>query len=91
MHALIISNDYYQHALIISNEEMICIIEIIKSLEENTLLIKFVSQTIKKEVKEQRGGLFGVILGTLRARLLGNLLLGKGVIRVGEGTIRVVS
>ena len=91
MHALIISNDYHQHALIISNEEMICIIEIIKSLEENTLLIKFVSQTIKKEVKEQRGALFGVILGTLRARLLGNLLLGKGVIRVGEGTIRVVS
>ena len=29
-----------------------------------------------------------MLLGTLGASLLGNLLAGKGVMRVGEGTIR---
>ena len=30
-----------------------------------------------------------MLLGTLAARLLGNMLLGKGKIRVGEGTIEL--
>ena len=42
--------------LIISNEEMNDIMRIIKSLEESGLLIKGVSQTIKNEAKEQKGG-----------------------------------
>ena len=29
-----------------------------------------------------------MLLGTLGASLLGNLLAGKGTIRVGEGTVR---
>ena len=29
-----------------------------------------------------------MLLGTLGARLLGNMLAGRGVIRAGEGTIR---
>ena len=47
--------------LIISNEEMNNIMELVKSLEESDLLIKGASQTIKNEVKEQKGG-FLVIL-----------------------------
>ena len=42
--------------LIISNEKMNDIMKIIKFLEESGLLIKGVSQTIKNEVKEQKGG-----------------------------------
>ena len=75
-------------ALIISNEEMNDIMKIVKSLEESGLLIKGVSQTIKNEAKEQKGGFLGMLLGTLDASLLGNLLTGKGKIRAGEGTVR---
>ena len=43
---------------------------------------------IKNEAKEQKGGFPSMLLGTLGASLLGNMLAGKGVIRAGEGTIR---
>ena len=74
--------------LIISNEEMNDIMKIVKFLEESGLLIKGVSKTIKDEAKEQKRGFYGMLLGTLGASLLGNLLTGKGTIRAGEGTIR---
>ena len=76
--------------LIISNEEMEDIIKIVKSLEESGLwlLLKGVSQTIKNEAKEQKGGFLGMLLGTFGAILLGNLLAGKGIIRAAAGTIR---
>ena len=74
--------------LIISNEEMIDIMEIVKSLEEFGILIKRMSQTIKNEAKEQKGGFLSMLLGTLGVSLLGNLLTGKGTIRVHEGTTR---
>ena len=48
-----------------------------KSLEESGLLIKRVSETIKNEVKEQKGGFLGMLLGNLGTSLLGNLLIGK--------------
>ena len=70
------------------NEEMNDIMKIVKSLEESVLLIKGVSQTIKNEVKEQKGGYTGMLLGTLGASLLGNLLTGKSTIRTGEVTIK---
>ena len=41
--------------LIISNEEMNDIMKIVKSLEESRLLIKGVFETIKNELKEQKG------------------------------------
>ena len=59
-----------------------------KSLKESRLLIKSVSEIIKNEAKEQKGGFLGMLLGTLGASLLGNLLRGKGKTRAGEGTIR---
>ena len=74
--------------LIVSNEEMNDIMKIINSLEESGLLIKGVSEAIKNEAKEQKGGFLGMILGTLGASLLGNLLTGKGTIRAGGDTIR---
>ena len=46
--------------------------KIAKSLEESGLLITGVSQTIKNEAKEQKGGFLGMLLGTLGATLLRN-------------------
>ena len=76
--------------LIISNEEMNDIMETVKSLEESGLLIKGVSKTIKNEAKEQKEGFLGMLLNTLGASLLGNILTGKRAIAMsqGRGTIR---
>ena len=72
--------------LIMSNDKMNDIIKIVKSLEDTRVLLKGVSETIQHEAKEQRGGFLSMLLGTLGASLLGNLLTGgKGVIRAGEG------
>ena len=72
--------------LIISNDEMNDIIKLVKSLEDSGVLLKGVSETIQHEAKEQRGRFLPMLLGTLGASLLGNLLTGgKGVIRAGEG------
>ena len=76
--------------LIISNKEINGIMKVIKSLEKSGLLIKGVSEAIKNEAKEQKGGFLGMLLGTLGASLLGNLLTNKGAIVAsqGQGTIR---
>ena len=64
------------------------IIKIVESLEESSFLIKIISETIKNETKERKGRFLGMLLGTLDASLLGNLLQGNGVFRAGESTIR---
>ena len=64
------------------------ILKTVKSLEDSGLLLEGVSETIKNESKEQKGGFLSMLLGTLGTSLLGNMLAGKGVIRAGEGTIR---
>ena len=78
--------------LIISNDENDDILKIVKSLESSGVLLKGVSETIKHEAKEQRGGFLGMLLGTLGASLLGDVLSkglsGKGVIRAGYGSKR---
>ena len=61
--------------------------EIVKYLEESGLLIKCISEAIKNEVKRQKGGLHGMLLDTLGASLLRNLLTGKSSIRAGEDTV----
>ena len=71
--------------LVISNEEMNDIMKIVKSLEESGFLINGVSQTIKSEAKEQKGGFLEIELGTLGASFLGNLLTGKGTIATSQG------
>ena len=63
-------------ALIISNEEMDDIMKVIKSLEESGLFVKSVCETIKNEIKQQKGGFLSMVLGTLGASLV-NLLTVK--------------
>ena len=74
--------------LIISNKDMDDLIEIVKSLEDSGLLLKGVTESVQNEVKEQRGGFLSMLLGTLGASLLGNLLAGKGIHRAGEEIVR---
>ena len=62
--------------------------KIIEALENSGILLKGVSKTIENETKEQRGGFLSMLLGTLDASLLGNLLTGgKGMMRAGNGII----
>ena len=85
-------SDHNNTILIISNDEIDDIIKIVKSLEDSGVLLKGVSETIQNEAKEQRGGFLSMLLGTLGASLLGDILSkglsGRWVIRAGEGTIR---
>ena len=75
--------------LIIEQEDMNYIMKIIKALENSGILLKGVSKTIKNETKEQKGGFLSMLLGTLGAGLLGNLLTGrKGIMRAGDGIVR---
>ena len=74
--------------LTIEEEDMQDITKIIKELENSDTLLKGVSKTIENEIKEQRGGFLSMLLGTLGASLLGNLLTGKGIMRAGDGIVR---
>ena len=61
------------------------IMKIVQALEDSNILLKRVTKIIKTETKEQKGGFLSIFLGTLGARLLGNLLAGKGIVRAGSG------
>ena len=74
--------------LIISNKDMEDLIKIVKSLEDSGLLLKGVTESVQNEVKEQKGGFLSMLLGTLGASLLGNLLTGKGAFHAGKGIHR---
>ena len=71
--------------LVILNDEIGEIIKIVKSLEDSGLLIKGVTKTVQKEVKERKGGFLSMLLGTLGVSSLGNLLTGKGIYKAGKG------
>ena len=62
----------------ISNKDMDDLIKIVKSLEDSGLLLKGITESVENEIKEQKGGFLSMLLGTLGASLLGNLLIGKG-------------
>ena len=59
--------------------------KIVQVPEDSNILLKGVTKTIKNETKEQKGGFLSMVLGTLGASLLGNLLPGKGMVRPGSG------
>ena len=59
--------------------------KIVQALEDSNFLLKGVTDTIKNETKEQKGGFLSILLDTLGASLLGNLLSEKGIARVGYG------
>ena len=71
--------------LIISNDEINDIIKIVKSLDDSGLLLKGVTETVQNELKEQKGGFLSMLLGTLGASLLGNILTGRVIYRAGKG------
>ena len=71
--------------LIVSNKEMNDIMKIIHILEDSNISLKGVTKTIKNETEEQKGGFLSMLLGTLGASLLGNVLTGKGIVRAGSG------
>ena len=70
--------------LITSNDEINDIIKIVKYIEDSGLLLKGVTETVQNEVKEQNGRFLSMLLGTLGASLLGNLLVGKGIKTAGK-------
>ena len=72
----------------IRDEDMNDIMKIIEALVNSGILLKGVSKTIENETKEQRAGFLNMLLGTLGASLLGNLLTGKGIMRAGDGIVR---
>ena len=69
--------------LLISNEEMNDIMKIVKALKDSNILLKGVTKTIKNETKERKQGFLGMLLGTLGASLLLNMLAGRGIVRAG--------
>ena len=74
--------------LVISIENMDGIVRIIKSLKNSNILIGGVS--VKHEIKNQEGGIVGILLGICDASMLGNMMKwekGKGVARAGKGVI----
>ena len=64
------------------------IIEIVESLEDSVFLLKVVSETIQNEAKKQKEAFLSMLLGTLGAGLLSNILADKGMNRAEEGFLR---
>ena len=82
------STSHNNTILIISNDEIEDITRIDKFLEDSSLLSEGVSETIQNEAKEQREEFLSMLLGTLGASLLGDILTGVGINRAGEGVVR---
>ena len=72
-------------SLIISNKEMNEIMKIAQALEDSNILLKVVTKTIKNKTIKLKGGFLSMLLSTLGARLLGNLLSGKRIAGAGSG------
>ena len=74
--------------LIVPDSDMNDMIKIVKALEDSDVLLKGITKTIANETKEQKEELLSMLLGTLGASLLGNLLSGKGMYKTGYGMYR---
>ena len=61
------------------------IMKVVQAVEDFNILLKGVTETIKNETKEQKGGFLNMLLGTLEASLFGNMLAGKWIVRAGSG------
>ena len=60
-------------------------VKIVKSLEDSGLLLKGANETVQNEAREQKGGFISVLLGTLGASLLRNILAGKETVVMSQG------
>ena len=56
----------------------------VQDLEDSNILLKGVTKIIKNKTKEEKEGFLTLLLGTLAASLVGNLLAGKGIVRAGS-------
>ena len=74
--------------LTISNDDLNYLIKIVTALEEHVILLRGTSKSIKNKTKKQEGGFLSMLLGTVGASLLGNLLTGSGLYRTGKGMHR---
>ena len=59
------------------------IMKIVQALEDSNILLEGVTK--RNETKEQKGRFLSMLLGTLGASLLGNLLAGEEIARAGSG------
>ena len=64
-------------------------LKIVKSLEDSGMLLNGVSETIKNDANKQKGVFVRMLLGTLGASLLGDVLFCKGVKSAEDRTARV--
>ena len=71
--------------LIMSNKKMNDTIETVQVLQDSNILRKGVTKKIKNETKEQKRRFLGLLLVTLGAILLGNILAGKEIVKPGSG------
>ena len=71
--------------LIISNEEMNDI-KFVQALEDSNILFKGVIKQSKTK-QNNKAGFLSMLLGSLGVILLGNLLVGKGILRTGSGKL----
>ena len=60
------------------------IMKIVQALEDSNILLKAVTKAMKNETKKQKGVFLSMLLGTLGAKILGNLLAGKGIVRTSS-------
>ena len=61
------------------------IMKVVQALADSNILLKGVTKTIRNEKKERKGGFLSILLGTLGASLLGNLLSRKRIVIAGSG------
>ena len=54
----------------------------------NNILLDWVSETVKHEIKKQEEEFLDILLGTLGASKLGVMLTVKGAVRVGNDVLR---
>ena len=61
------------------------IMKIVQVLEDSNILLKGLTKTIQSKEKERKRGFLSMLLGTLGASLLGNMLAGKEIVRADSG------
>ena len=61
------------------------IMKIVHAIEDSNILLKGVTKIIKNKTKEQKVEFLSMLLGSLGASLLGNMLTGKRIVRAGSG------
>ena len=73
---------YETKTLIILNGGTNDTMKIVQALKDSNILLKGITQN---ETKEEKVGFWGMLLITLGASLLGNMLTGKGILRADYG------